>query len=206
MILTERDGIVADIIKNPDDDSLKMILADWYEDHGDMPMAAILRDGRAAHYIPVRDEPSGRVYGWRPDPDGEDLGDREFYTYEVPASLAKSNVFYGILAPQRLILRNQFVSGIECSLPAFHEIAANRRLARLYPIQEVKITGSMPVRCLDGEYVWHRVRNLHHPSDVNFGIDKFLTGEDGGSQIIYPDADSALADLNRAALLWARTR
>jgi uncharacterized protein (TIGR02996 family) len=206
VILTERDAIAADILKNPDDDSLKMILADWHEDHGDMRMAAILRDGRAAHYRPVLDEPSGRVYGWRPDFDVAEFGDREFYTYEVPVSLARSNVFYGTLAPGRLIVRHGFISGVECAMPAFREIAANRLMARFYPIQEVKITGRWPVRCLDGYYVWHKVRELSHPSDVNFGVVKFLTGEDGGSQIIYPDADSALADLNRAALLWARTR
>jgi uncharacterized protein (TIGR02996 family) len=58
--MTHNDAFVHEIIESPDDDTLRLVYADWLEEHGEPPPAELIRTQCALARLPNGDPQRSR--------------------------------------------------------------------------------------------------------------------------------------------------
>jgi uncharacterized protein (TIGR02996 family) len=128
--VSDADGLLQDILANPDDDAPRLVYADWLDEHGDSDRAEFIR-------VQIEAARLGRDKAFRPalHKRGQKLLDRHRAEWlrEVPAPLRKEVEF-----------KRGFVGWLHCS--ARDLLRGAERLFRHAPVQSVRL--KYATRCL----------------------------------------------------------
>jgi uncharacterized protein (TIGR02996 family) len=194
MITTERDGLLADILEHPEDDTPRLILADWLEEHGESERAAFIRYWLQHPRKTLRDIVAGKESWW--DPAGDD---RLRYELVVPDGCTHAS------------WRRGFVAEVSISMALWLELGPS--LVQQHPIEAVQINGREP-REQDHEFYWYcyiagQSRAWDEPRDLLEPIFRCLqhgvVREDVGERFaFYTSVEMAKSDLSEACLRYAR--
>lgn len=198
-------GFLRDILANPDDDTVRLILADWLTDHGEPERAEFIRV-----QIELANHPA-------------------YHTAEAGCPLCREQelfkvISYPLLDPSTLIhaLRLTQESLEKCDLPIkglmtrgfvseVHLTCADfilhgKAIAACQPVAKWVLTDRKPYQ-LGYKYTWLRTLDQGWPSNVGDAeLDQadlpdslFVFAEDD-----YPTEQAALDALSAAAKAWAR--
>jgi uncharacterized protein (TIGR02996 family) len=192
---TIQDAFMADIVANPEDDTPRLIYADWLEDHGRPSAAELIRH---ADPIPVV------LDDWR--------FIRTPGTLPSRLRLAATEVVRNLpllMRVQRVIIRRGFISEVHAPLAVLQEHLP--RLARGHPIERVRATDKEPEDRMSRENVavWWGIEHGHFDASdfVPYDVWELMLGEPNGEfphAKDYHTVEAAHEALSRALLAMAR--
>jgi uncharacterized protein (TIGR02996 family) len=143
MSSTPEAGFLADIVDNPDDDTPRLVFADWLEDHGQADRAEFIRVqialARLGTYDPARADLQARVKALL-------AGHREAWV--APFGRREPSVEFA----------RGFAEEIYLSLGRF--LREGRRLMRVAPVRKVSLNGGGDLAALAGMRELGRVEHL----------------------------------------------
>jgi uncharacterized protein (TIGR02996 family) len=187
----DRDGILADIIAEPSSDTARHVYADWMEEFGGAAGARRAEFVRAQldNKWDVEVEPSwdGPLMGW--------------WSYQGTPGPA---VWFddGLKGMVR-IYRRGFVRRVE--MPLYDWFKRGPELVRTLPLEEVRATHRKPWDIGHANpphgtysYLWYLTIGAPHAAGLPQEVYELL------DSCSHPDEASAMADLSRALLKWAR--
>lgn len=201
-IAAEREGLIADIVANPEDDTRRLIFADWCEDSGELDRAEFIR---------VEVDISRICRGSRDDKPEEDAG-------RLDALLRRqSELMFGVWEMGWLNpLPREYISGSVHSggflstarLPLAAWMEHGKRLVREHPLTRVELSDKRPRRyggvgLMVNWFAWgsgHLEREYHLPVPLA----SFLRGQELANLWVYETAALAIDALSDALLAWAR--
>jgi len=187
-------GFISDIIEHPDDDSIRLIYADYLEDHGDPERAAMVRMGR---HTEIHVDSFGRLLS------GVMNFKQSMVIREMIAELTANMT--GL--PSRIVVRRGFIAEVHAPLAVLEKHLP--ALVRQHPIGRVRVTDKEPALQTDGAgyvYTWWKGSGaiglpnalwdiLTEPAHALFPHAKD-----------YPAADAAHAALSEVMLRLAKER
>lgn len=201
MISTVGDALIADIIADPADDGLRLVLADWLEEHGGPEW-----NGRADY---IRDEVAGRYV----------VPAKLYHWPDLPHLLAgRDEVALRILGWHCRWSRG-FVSLVSCRLEDW--LAHGPAVAKAHPLQRVELTDREPS---DGHPVgqedrerwgsgwgWWPVSDAEPTQEADEIPEPLwdLLPEPAGRNSFwkaYPSTQAAIDALSDACVRWARSQ
>jgi uncharacterized protein (TIGR02996 family) len=188
-------GLLADIIEHPESDDLRLIFADWLDDHGEEERAADIRWGVERGNIPVGDLTA--ILAIRRD-------HPELIQMFVPD---------GGLITDFLKWRRGFVAEVHAPLAVLQQHLP--AIVREHPIERVRATDKEPriysaeVALWPEHCTWWIDTGMAEPDDIHESLARHLIADmpsfgDGGRGRNYPTAEAAHAALSDALLTLAR--
>jgi uncharacterized protein (TIGR02996 family) len=211
--MTYHAGFLQDIIEHPEDDTPRLIYADWLEDHGDPDRATFIRIQCELAAPPWR---VGRVYD---HPAWLRLHARERELLEPgglrhlpgPFWRAGGNHGWTYLDAEgaRVGVECQFRRGFvaEVTLPCAEWMRHGPALVRAVPLERVTLSDCRPAEH-ERYFAWYRCSLAGIPEHVPAALYDLLTGGvpsiPQGTMSEYRSAAEARDDLSRACLKWAR--
>ena len=218
MTTVDHPGFLADIIAHPEDDALRLIYADWLEDHGQPEWAEFIRvqveldpddrDNRRTqerlNYLRQRERELLNETTYRYRRNGHWERSWGCYVWGPPQSLWHLN-------SKAWTFRRGFVVEIHAPLQTLldHLPAVVRR----HPVEVVRATDRAPDSAIQGVNGWWDVSWYEEkfekdpedlPSEIFSLLDGFTTDEDEPGWKFYSTQEAAQAALSSALLTWAK--
>lgn len=194
MMHPELEGLIRAVAAEPADDSSRLIMADWCEDHGMADRAEFIRLQirlAAGEPVPARSLERESV-----------LLDRLGYGIINTPRMWKGPMAYGLGTHT---FTRGFISKWRMRLDQWAE--NGRDVVQWHPLEAVDIVGVEPEEW-PGSFSWFLVGFSHDRATIPGAIFERLQGMGIsmiGRRIRYASAREAVDDLNRAALEWARS-
>jgi uncharacterized protein (TIGR02996 family) len=222
-------GLLADIIEHPEADDLRLIYADWLEDHGEEERAALIRwmlaDARVEAKFKHKPEDGNYFTCWS-DHSLEGNPYRPRWRGEIAGSWACSMRIamvgtddipdeppFGITDDFTVVFRRGFVAEVHAPIAVLQQHLP--ALVRQHPIERVRATDKEPDQYAALSDLWPEhwswwSDNDNNPSSVQKQVWSLIDGFDPGYTSLeeecrnYPTAEAAHEALSVALLKLAR--
>lgn len=208
--MSERRAFIDAIIANPADDTVRLVFADWLQEHGQEDYATYIRWQIKGHFTHPFPRVSYRKW-FRPWWDGETCRRHLMMSGDVPTLLLMKvrDDSAGYEDWNEAHVTRGFISRVEMPWMAFILFAG--KIFAENPVEIVKLRDrNVPER--SGGYLWFSNRDQNHISNTNsnwlpWQLAHFLRGRiefNGQMRSIYSTSNEANADLIQACLAYGR--
>lgn len=221
---TAGDVLLRDILDNPGDDGLRLIYADWLEDHGDPERAEFVRvqvelamPGPASPYHPDRQAEQHLRWLWRFHPAvarrraGLRRRERELLAFHAWGwSGRELPDLRGVTGEGDWTFRRGFVEEVRCPLAAW--LAHGPAVVAAHPVTRVVATDRRPMDYgWDGDdrperfgWIFSLYWDRTHPANRRMHQLPLGFKATGVASSLYPTESAALDALSAALILYAK--
>jgi uncharacterized protein (TIGR02996 family) len=216
-ILTAGDALLREVLEAPDDDTPRLVLADWLEEHGEPDRAGFIRVQVALARLAGEEGASVAddcqyPRGWGAEERAMHRQARELFgrnghwsALRFPGEAPYGGWVYH--APEWLHWRRGFLRTVRLPCRDFLDHAA--ALFATHPVTEVRLTDREPLLCADGRHRWYGDdwgTEIQTEDDLPPELFALLGAKETGYYLgrSYPDATSAWEDLSAACVRLGR--
>ena len=190
--MNERESFLHAIRVDPRDETVRGAFADWLDEHGEHPWAAIIRRTGPIIRHALAEQLTDAWGVWLPST-------KEPY---MVGYLSETGEISGDRADGALIFRNGFLAEISCPINAFTPERAKRMFSR-YPITHVEFTDRQP-HFSGSDYSWWIIHVDRFSVTENDDIPIHFAPEYAKCRIAWETRDMAASWLSQTTVNWAR--